>query len=82
MLVPPELILNKPDGIINANVTYKENDKKNLDFKFDVSQIKWSDIMLRRLTVRVTLSPTLQVYRKAISLPNSMILQQLLWNSA
>ena len=51
MFVPPELILNRPDGNISANVTYRENGKKNLDFKFDISQIKWSDMMIRQLVV-------------------------------
>ena len=51
MFVPPELILNKPDAIINADITYLENSRKNLDFKFDISQIKWSDILVRRLVM-------------------------------
>ena len=51
MFVPPELIPNKPDGNVSANVTYIENGGKNLDFKLDLSQIKLADIMLRRLEV-------------------------------
>jgi translocation and assembly module TamB len=51
MFVPPELIPNKPDGNVSANVTYMENRGKNLDFKLDLSQIKLADIMLRRLEI-------------------------------
>ena len=51
MFVPPELILKKPDAIISADVTYSEKGNKNLDFKFDISQIKWSDIAIRKLVV-------------------------------
>jgi hypothetical protein len=51
MFIPPELIPNKPDGNVSANVTYRENGEKNLDFKLDLSQIKLADIKVRRLEV-------------------------------
>jgi translocation and assembly module TamB len=51
MFIPPAIILKKPDGILSANVTYRENDKKTLDFNINLDQIKWYDVELRQLVV-------------------------------
>jgi hypothetical protein len=48
-VVSPVLIKDLPDGSITANVIYKEDNKKHLDFKFDIDQFKWKDVLINRI---------------------------------
>jgi translocation and assembly module TamB len=51
MLVPPEFKVYRPDGTLNANITFSDDGRKNLDFNCDITQIKWSDIAVRHLFI-------------------------------
>jgi hypothetical protein len=52
MLVSPELFKQMPDGTLNANVTYNDNYRQNLDFKFDITQMKWEGVLVDKLAAK------------------------------
>ncbi|MBL0341488.1 MAG: hypothetical protein IPP71_11425 [Bacteroidetes bacterium] len=44
-LASVKVLSNLPEGIVNADFIYSAKENKNLEFKFDVNQLKWKEVV-------------------------------------
>ena len=50
MLASSSLINDMPDGLLNANVIYSDNNLKNLEMALNIADLKWHDLLIEKFS--------------------------------